>query len=291
VKKHVEIERRFLVKKLPKAMKLGRGLDVKQGYLALSGVRDVRIRQLGRGYYMTIKEGEGLVRREHEIRLSRKQFEELWPLTKGVRLAKVRYKRQVNGHKVEIDRFEGALAPLIIAEVEFESVKESRAFEVPKFFGTEVTDRSDYRNVQLAIHGLPDLAHKGLRYGALPYLVKKRQIHLVLITNRTGKRWIIPKGRPEKGLTGHDVALMEAVEEAGIVGSIEGDKTFICKQKDGQRIRVYPFKVSAVLKKWPEGLFRERVLLPADKAIKKLSDPALRESVREIVTLMKKGKT
>ena len=43
---------------------------------------------------------------------------------------------------------------------------------------------------------------------------------IVLITSRRKKRWIIPKGVIELGLAPEDSAAKEALEEAGVVGSV-----------------------------------------------------------------------
>jgi adenylate cyclase len=56
---------------------------------------------------------------------------------------------------IEVDVFEGTLAPLCIAEVEFPSVQASERFAPPAWFGTEVTSREVYSNASLALHGLP----------------------------------------------------------------------------------------------------------------------------------------
>jgi len=54
-----------------------------------------------------------------------------------------------NGHQLELDVYQGSLAKLLIVEVEFESVKESRRFRPPAWFGDEVTDDKRYKNSSL----------------------------------------------------------------------------------------------------------------------------------------------
>ena len=51
---------------------------------------------------------------------------------------------------VELDVFEGELAPLILAEVEFPSEEEANAFVPPEWFGKDVTFSGDYHNSALA---------------------------------------------------------------------------------------------------------------------------------------------
>ena len=64
-------------------------------------------------------------------------------------------------------------------------------------------------------------AAPSLQYAALPY--RRRAdggIEVLLITSRETRRWIIPKGWPAPGLTPHDSAINEAMEERGAIGRI-----------------------------------------------------------------------
>ena len=56
---------------------------------------------------------------------------------------------------IELDIFEGDLAPLKLAEVEFETKEEAESFLPPKWFGKDVTFSSDYHNSTLSRVGLP----------------------------------------------------------------------------------------------------------------------------------------
>ncbi len=60
-----------------------------------------------------------------------------------------------------------------------------------------------------------------LQYGALPYRLRKDgQLEFLLVTSRTTRRWIIPKGWPMGERPPHKVAAREALEEAGVEGRI-----------------------------------------------------------------------
>ena len=59
----------------------------------------------------------------------REQLELLWPLTEGRRVEKVRYLVPTGSCEVEVDVFEGKLAGMITAEMEFDSEAASDAFE------------------------------------------------------------------------------------------------------------------------------------------------------------------
>jgi CYTH domain-containing protein len=70
-------------------------------------------------------------------------------------MEKVRYEIKHGDVTIELDIYSGVFSGLIIAEVEFESEEESRNFEVPDWFGREVTLDTRYKNKTLAVSGLP----------------------------------------------------------------------------------------------------------------------------------------
>ncbi len=152
----LEIERKFLVERLPSSLSGLTGAAMRQGYLiAADGGVELRIRQKGTRFFQTIKSGEGLSRTEIEIELSTDQFQQLWPYTDGRRVSKTRYTLSIGDHTAELDRFGGDLAGLLLVEVEFSSVDASRQFTPPDWFGADVTEDPRYKNKQLAVFGIP----------------------------------------------------------------------------------------------------------------------------------------
>lgn len=148
-----EVERKWLVTELPDLSGL-RGKDVIQGYIAVtSDGTEVRVRQKAGKYFQTIKSDGGLVRSEIEIELTKPQFEILWQATAGRRLEKTRYEIGLDGAKIELDVYKGALTGLIVAEVEFPTVRHSENFVQPAWFGQEVTEDKRYKNKNLALNG------------------------------------------------------------------------------------------------------------------------------------------
>jgi CYTH domain-containing protein/8-oxo-dGTP pyrophosphatase MutT (NUDIX family) len=278
----IEIERKFLVKSLPAGMKAGK--HILQGYLAHDEHMEVRIRQYGVNRFLTVKEGAGLTRHETEIGISPRQFLALWPSTEGRRLEKVRSIVSYGSFQIEIDRYAGELEPLIIAEVEFSSLEESENFQKPDYLGQEVTGEEGYKNLSLAIHGIPDGPALEYQIGALPFLFRGGRLHLVIVTNSTQTRWIIPKGQPETDMPRQDVAVMEAMEEAGVIGSCVPGLRVAYHRKGEKTLYIYPMKVTTVLKKWPEMEWRKREVLPVNKALKMISDPDLSECIKRLTT-------
>jgi adenylate cyclase len=152
----VERERKYLVAHVPAAVDLRAGTELRQGYLAIDDAVAVRVRDAAtEGCTLTIKAGRGTVRTELEWSIDRHLFDEAWPLTEGRRIVKTRYRLPLDEHTIELDVFDGALAGLIVAEVEFNSDADLEAFEPPGWFGTDVSDDPGYTNASLAIHGLP----------------------------------------------------------------------------------------------------------------------------------------
>jgi adenylate cyclase len=152
----VEIERRFLVDDPPSDLPPGTG--VRQGYVAIDGETSVRVREAGDARTITIKGGTGRERVEVEREMGPDQFAALWPLTEGRRVEKTRAVLPSGDRRIEVDRFEGGLAGLVIAEVEFPSPEAAEAYAPPAWLGEEVTGRAEWGNPSLAVQGRPDRA-------------------------------------------------------------------------------------------------------------------------------------
>jgi CYTH domain-containing protein len=151
-----EIERKFLVERVPDEARGWPGERIEQGYVALGDGVEVRLRRYGGRCLLTVKRGSGLERDEWEVELSEAQLEHLWPATAGHRVVKTRRAGDVGGFEVELDVFEGDLEGLVVAEIEVRSEEAARAFRPPAWFGLEVTDDARYANRSLAEHGRPD---------------------------------------------------------------------------------------------------------------------------------------
>ena len=146
-----EIERKFLIKRLPVKILRSRHFPIAQGYLANEpGGRHVRLRKKAKTASLTFKVGRGTSREEREIRLSPKQFAMLWPATRGRRLRKTRYEIPWKNRKIEVDIYHGRNHGLVVAEVEFPNHASRRRFKPPRWFGREITGEKRYSNVRLA---------------------------------------------------------------------------------------------------------------------------------------------
>jgi adenylate cyclase len=146
-----EIERKYLLKRLPENLNRSRRYVIAQGYLATEPAgRQVRLRKKGKTASLTFKVGRGKSREEREIKLSPKQVAALWPATAGRRLYKLRYEIPWRNLVIEIDIYRRRHSGLVVAEVEFPDYATCRKFKPPAWFGREVTGEKRYSNVRLA---------------------------------------------------------------------------------------------------------------------------------------------
>lgn len=144
----MEIERKFLVRQLPETLDTYPKQRIEQAYLSADPV--VRVRRLDDDYILTCK-GKGLlVREEREMPLSAEAYRRLLAKAEGAVIEKDRYRIPCGSLTIELDVFDGALAPLVLAEVEFPTEEAATAFQPPEWFGEEVTWDSAYTNARLS---------------------------------------------------------------------------------------------------------------------------------------------
>ena len=148
---HREIERKFLVRKLPDDLTKFPSSNISQGYLVSTdeGLQ-VRLRSEEEKYTLTYKRGLGNVREEREVALTAEQFATLWPATDGKRLTKTRYEIPFGHRVVEIDIYSGKHEGLVVAEVEFDDEESAINFQPPDWLGEDVTGDPRYSNQLLA---------------------------------------------------------------------------------------------------------------------------------------------
>lgn len=159
---HLEIERRFLLDRLPPIPRGAQALRIEQGYLAAAapgagapGYEAGRLRRITAAdgamtCWHSIKTGVGAVRTEIERAISPQEFEQHWPRTIGRRLRKTRYRVSDHGLAWEIDDFEQFR--LRLAEVELPSADAPAT--IPPWLAPhivrEVTDVRCYTNANIA---------------------------------------------------------------------------------------------------------------------------------------------
>src|SRR5262249_56939049 len=90
--------------------------------------------------------------------------------------------------------------------------------------------------------------------------VKAGQI--CLVTSSNGRRWVIPKGMIDLGMTATETALQESWEEAGLVGTVDPDPVgsyYYEKFVGTYHATVFLLQLTDVSVDWPLRCIRQRV--------------------------------
>lgn len=129
-------------------------------------------------------------------------------------------------------------------------------------------------------------ARKGevrMQLAALPWRMRGSKPQILLITSRTTRRWIVPKGWPMDGRTPSQVAAAEAWEEAGARGRASDICIGIYGYTKGMEddpdlpvmVALYPLQVTTLASSWPESRERRRKWLSRRKAAARVDEPEL----------------
>ena len=142
----MEIERKYLIHTLPDHLEDYPHRTLEQAYLCTEPV--VRVRRDDNDYILTYKSKGLMVREEYNLPLTEEAYRHLLVKADGRIITNfIPYGDHLT---VELDVFDGDLAPLLLAEVEFASEKEANAFTPPAWFGEDVTFSSKYHNSTLS---------------------------------------------------------------------------------------------------------------------------------------------
>lgn len=145
----MEIERKYLIKELPKDLEKYPCRTIEQGYLCTEPV--VRIRKDNEKYELTYKSKGLMVREEYNLPLTKEAYAHLKTKIDGRLISKKRYMLSYNQElTIELDIFMGDLAPLILAEVEFPDEDSANSFIPLQWFGEDVTFEGKYHNSNLS---------------------------------------------------------------------------------------------------------------------------------------------
>lgn len=144
----MEIERKFLIKEMPKNLNSYPCRHLEQGYLSTAPV--VRVRKDDDKYELTYKGKGSMVREEYNLPLTAQSYEHLKQKIDGRLITKKRYMIPYQEYTIELDVFEGDLAPLTLAEVEFPSEEAANTFVAPEWFAEDVTFSRLYHNSYLS---------------------------------------------------------------------------------------------------------------------------------------------
>ena len=145
----MEIERKYLIDRLPENLEQYECKHIEQGYLNTDPV--VRIRKSNDKYTLTYK-GAGLMcREEYNLPLTKESYEHMRPKADGILISKTRYLiPEKDGLTIELDVFDTPYEGLYLAEVEFSSEEQALSYNPPVWFGEDVTNSGKYHNSRLS---------------------------------------------------------------------------------------------------------------------------------------------
>jgi adenylate cyclase len=145
----MEIERKFLIKKLPDNLTSYKARKIEQAYLCTDPV--VRVRRDNDDYYLTYKSKGMIVREEYNLPLTKEAYRHLLAKADGNIITKTRYEiPEKDNLTIELDVFEGKFDGLLLAEVEFASEEEALGYIPPEWFGEDVSNSTKYHNSTLS---------------------------------------------------------------------------------------------------------------------------------------------
>lgn len=121
---------------------------------------------------------------------------------------------------------------------------------------------------------------------------KSGKLYVLMVTSRDTGRWVMPKGWLMNGKKPWRAAEIEALEEAGAVGSISdteiGVYHYAKRLDDGSKIRcrvtVYPMMVKKLKRRWKERKDRKRRWFSPKKAAKLVNEKELAEVLKALTT-------
>jgi CYTH domain-containing protein len=159
--KNQEIERKYLIDKIPNNVKYDKAYFITQGYIIknigeytyrLRKCVDINTEEIS--YYQTIKSSGTKLRSEHEIELTKLQFDVLWELCEDVTITKYRYEYNRNKFTHFIDYIIDL--DLYFLEVEFDTIEQYDNFKAPSYVSKDVSENKGFSNYSLALN----LKHK-----------------------------------------------------------------------------------------------------------------------------------
>ena len=127
---------------------------------------------------------------------------------------------------------------------------------------------------------------------AIPFRRHDGVVTFCLITTAGGDKWRVPKGVIEQGDTPIETALKEAHEEAGLCGSVVGDKIWSyvhTKWGSTFTVDVYLMEVSQEDDDWAEKGLRERRWCDGPTALRLVGRRPVGKVLREAIWTLVHG--
>jgi len=157
----------------------------------------------------------------------------------------------------------------------------TRASSLPKKFPFPLPESEERRNRP---------AFYFTQSSVIPWRLKEGKMQILVISSRSKKHWIVPKGIWEPGLTAQESAAKEALEEAGVEGLVaeKAIGTYHYPKWGGTcSVEVYPMEVTQVLaeKDWQES-YRGREWVSLGEAMNRLNQDELKPMLQRLASLL-----
>lgn len=152
----MEIERKYLLRKLPADLNSYPHYDIEQAYITTAPVIRVRkksIYEIGSDtpfedqYVLTVKSGGMMTRQEYEMDIDAEAYQKLVAKADGNLISKTRYKLPLDqGLTLELDIFHGLFDGLVMGEIEFPDQEMANSYPLPVFAAEDVTYDTRFHN-------------------------------------------------------------------------------------------------------------------------------------------------
>ena len=122
----------------------------------------------------------------------------------------------------------------------------------------------------------------------IPWKLINGKLRVCMVTSRGGKRWVVPKGLIEPGMSPGESAAQEAWEEAGLRGEVSAEPVghYSYRKWGGVcEVDVYLMRVTDEAETWLES-FRSKQWISVGKAVEQTREKDLRKLIERLPALL-----
>lgn len=158
----MEIERKFLLNKLPDNLETCEKIDLEQAYISTEPVIRVRKKVSAKSekYILTVKSTGLMSRQEFELDMEEKAYNNLIHKADGNIISKSRYLIPLEKElTLELDIFHGIFDGLVMGEIEFTDEETAKKYTPPEFISEEVTFDTRFHNSTMSSMSKEDISN------------------------------------------------------------------------------------------------------------------------------------
>ncbi|WP_422376145.1 NUDIX hydrolase [Roseibium sp.] len=129
-----------------------------------------------------------------------------------------------------------------------------------------------------------------MQIAALCHRMREGKVEVLLVTSKSTRRWILPKGWPILSRRAHRTAAIEAFEEAGVTGRVHKNPfASFSSYKGGEaglklrtEILVFLVDVESETEEFPDSAERDVRWVSIKDAVRMTSEPGLMDVFRKL---------